>query len=88
MAKAADAGAITIGSGSKDEPITVTAGGGLLEIPLYMQAPGDTEGISFAFVSKGKGAATKALLNAATYEGFDASDPFVNLVIGRKIRRA
>ena len=34
MAKAADAGAITIGSGSKDEPITVTAGEGLLEIPL------------------------------------------------------
>ena len=79
MAKAADAGAITIGSGSKDEPITVTAGEGLLEIPLYMQAPGDTEGISFAFVSKGKGAATKALLNAATYESYDASDPFVNL---------
>ena len=68
MAKAADVPKITIGSGSKDDPIAVKPGQANVKIPLYMHATGDTEGISFGFIATGEGKATKALLTAATYE--------------------
>ena len=79
MAKAADVPKITIGSGSKDDPIAVKPGQENVKIPLYMHATGDTEGISFGFITTDEGKATKALLNAATYVGAFPSDPFTNL---------
>ena len=79
MAKAADVPKITIGSGSKDDPIAVKPGQENVKIPLYMHATGDTEGISFGFITTDEGKATKALLNASTYVGAFPSDSFTNL---------
>ena len=79
MAKAADVPKITIGSGSKDDPIAVKPGQANVKIPLYMHATGDTEGISFGFIATGEGKATKALLTASTYVGAFPSESFTNL---------
>ena len=89
MAKAADELEFSVNHGE----IIEAHPGDAIEIPLYMQATGDTEGITIAFRTTGTGAATKSLLNAVienpdkypeysagnTYQGCDQSKPFFDV---------